>query len=168
MERTLARLERRELTNDLTRRTKWSVCGAQQNSAVLFNGGSYHAGGVIHVMKVAIKPGNPAASFVNCLPIADPIVHMPTGMEARQPQTCAAVADIEGTRRPGRQQYVPAKIVRQSDDDPLLAKALQKAGSATLMPLAQVDGLVIIPADCTEVTPSDRLKFMPFPDASPR
>lgn len=144
------------------------------------------AGGNIHVMKVAIKPGkpltigtigrtiyiglpgNPVASFVNCLLIADPVICKLSGMEARQPQTWTAVADFERARRPGRQEYVPAQIVQQSDDGPLMVKAFRKAGSATLLPLAQADGLVVIPADCALVKPGDALKFMPFPNASPR
>ena len=87
-------------------------------------------------------------------------------MASFRPLACAAVADFERTRRPGRQEYLPAQIVSQKDGEPLLVKAFKKAVSATLMPLAQAHGLVIIPADCAEVQPGDQLKFMPFPNAS--
>jgi len=140
------------------------------------------AGGEIHVMKVAIKPGkplmigtigktiyiglpgNPVAAFVNCLLIVDPIIRKLAGLGSRRPQMRTVTADFARARRPGRQEYIPAQIVGQSEDEPMLVKAFQKAGSATLMPLAEADGFVIIPADCAEVSPGDALKFMPFPN----
>ncbi len=138
------------------------------------------AGGEIHVMKVGIKPGkpltvgtlggavyvglpgNPVAAFVNCMLMVKPMIDRLAGGEPRKPEGRPAIAAFERTRRPGRQEYLPARILHVESNGTPVIEGFKKAGSATLVPLAEAHGLAVIPAECAAVSHGDLLKFIPF------
>jgi molybdopterin molybdotransferase len=135
-------------------------------------------GGDLHVMKVAIKPGkpvtvgtignaiflglpgNPVAAFINQMLIGMPVIHKLAGMAPPAPATIPAFAKFERNRAPTRQEYVPAKIVAYADGSPVV-ETFAKAGSATLMPLANSDGFVVFPIGLSKVEMGDVVQFIP-------
>jgi len=136
-------------------------------------------GGELHVMKVAIKPGkpvtigiigdciflglpgNPVAAFINQILIGRPIIEKLAGITPRPVTTYPAQADFERKRSPSRQEYVPAKIVGQAENGSPIVEAFAKASSATLLPLANSDGFVVLPLGLTQVKKGDTLAFIP-------
>ncbi len=135
--------------------------------------------GELHVMKVAIKPGkpvtigtigkciflglpgNPVAAFINQILIGRPIIEKLAGITPAPITTYPAQAAFERKRSPSRQEYVPAKIVGQSENGGPIVEAFAKASSATLLPLANSDGFVVLPLGMTEVKKGDTLAFIP-------
>lgn len=136
-------------------------------------------GGQLHVMKVAIKPGkpvtvgmideciflglpgNPVAAYVNQILIGRAIIEKLNGLEPSPPTNIAAIANFDRERSSTRQEYVPAKIVATAADGRPIVEAFRKAGSATLSPLANSDGFVILPVGMGDVKNGDALQFIP-------
>ncbi|MCP5074954.1 MAG: molybdopterin molybdotransferase MoeA [Rhodobacteraceae bacterium] len=138
------------------------------------------AGGEIHVMKVAIKPGkpltvgtlrgaiyiglpgNPVAAYVNTMLMARPIIDKLSGTSPRRPAGRKVIASFERQRRSRRQEYLPARIISTDSAGTSIVEGFSKAGSATLLPLVQADGFVVLPPDCAAVNSGDQLEFIPF------
>jgi len=136
-------------------------------------------GGMLHVMKVAIKPGkpvtvgtigkciflglpgNPVAAFVNQILIGRPIIDKLSGQKARPPASYPAIAQFERRRAITRQEYVPARIVGKNPQGSSIVEVFAKAGSATLLPLASSDGFVVLPVGLAQVMDGDRVEFIP-------
>ncbi len=138
------------------------------------------AGGSLHVMKVAIKPGkpltlgtlgkaiyiglpgNPVAAFVNCMLIGKPVIGKLAGIAPVQPPSRKVTAGFERSRRPGRQEYLPARVTHTDEDGRATVDIFRNAGSASLFPLAQADGFVVLRTEQARITHGDELTFMPF------
>jgi molybdopterin molybdotransferase len=138
------------------------------------------AGGEVDTLKLALKPGKPLAhgrigsAFCLCLPgnplaalvamlvLGRPVLARLAGMADDAMRPAAAIAGEGFDRKPGREEYVPARIAGYDDAGlPVLERA-GRAGSARLKPLSQADGLLWLPAACVRVVPGDALRFHPF------
>ncbi len=138
------------------------------------------AGGRVETLRLALKPGKPLAhgrigealclclpgnqlaALVSALLFARPLVARLAGAAALPAPAQAAVAGEGFARRPGREEYAPARILgHDAAGLPLLALE-GRGGSARLLPLSRADGLLWLPADCAAVTPGEALRFHPF------
>ena len=139
-------------------------------------------GGEIHVMKVAIKPGkplvigrigaalylglpgNPVSAFVIWHVIGMRIAQALAGItEAGSPRILVR-AGFERSRRPGRCEFLPAKLGSQDGHGTRTVEIATSEVSHRVALLAHADGLLLIPAEADRVMRGDMLEFLPFSD----
>ena len=136
-------------------------------------------GGRLHVMKVAIKPGkpvtvgtigsciylglpgNPVAAFINQILMGGPVIRKLAGLEAVPPASYPAIAAFARKSSPAFEEYVPARITGRSANATPVVEAFEKAGSASLAPLAASDGFVILPLGSGNIKAGDIVQFIP-------
>jgi molybdopterin molybdotransferase len=139
------------------------------------------AGGEVAVLRLALKPGkplahgrlgdalclflpgNPLAALVTMLVLGRPLLaRLAGGTVPAGAPPLAAVSAEAFSRRPGREEFLPACILgHDAAGLPLLARA-GEAGSGRLLPLSRADGLLWLPAAAERVAPGDPLRFHPF------
>lgn len=140
----------------------------------------HEAGGRIHVMKVAMKPGkpvtlgeisnslyvglpgNPVATFVTFSLLVRPMISKLAGLARSATRQMPAISAFERKRRPYRREYVPARVTRFNDDGVAVVEALGRGSSAALLPIAQAEGLAIIEAGDGIVSKGDNITYMPL------
>ncbi|MCB4820284.1 molybdopterin molybdotransferase MoeA [Roseicella aerolata] len=139
------------------------------------------AGGEAAVLKLALKPGkplahgriggalclflpgNPLAALVGMLTLGRPLLARLAGLATEMgPAPLAAVAAAGFSRKPGREEFLPARIIDQDGFGLPLLEPSGPFGSARLTPLAAADGLLWLPAATERVAPGDMLRFHPF------
>lgn len=137
------------------------------------------AGGALDGWRVAIKPGkpvafgrlgrtvvtglpgNPFASFVGFhLFVAGQISRL-SGATPKPFATNRASSGFEWARKAGRAEVFPVQLTEHSSDGLPILKRLGASVSATLFPLAEADGLAIVPAETDSVAPGDCLYWQP-------
>lgn len=138
-------------------------------------------GGVVEVLKLAQKPGkplahgriggalclflpgNPLAALVGFLTLGRPLLARLSGAaEETGPAPLAAVAARGFARKPGREEFLPARVIGQDDFGLPLVEPTGPFGSARLVPLAAADGLLWVSAGTEQVRAGDALRFHPF------
>lgn len=135
------------------------------------------AGGRGETLKIALKPGkpavvgaigaaaylglpgNPVSSLVSWLILGHAMVSALEGRPSRQRLGCPMTSRSRFDRRPGRAEFVPARLVEDG-----VVEILCRGGSARLRPLVQADGLAEIAAENAGVQPGDTVLFHPFRD----
>lgn len=138
------------------------------------------AGGVLDVIKVAMKPGkpltighlgnavyiglpgNPVSAFVTWHVIGARIAEKLAGLAISVPERNFVRASFARTRQPGRCEFLPATLGRQDGHGLRNVEIATASVSHRVALLAQADGLVLIPAETDEVKPGDLLEFLPF------
>lgn len=137
------------------------------------------AGGEIHISGVAMKPGkpvcvgtlgnavwlglpgNPVAAFVVWQIIGAKLLAALQGSPLHQP--CRKVlCQNPLTHKAGRCEFRPARIVGTGVSGLEIVACLPTVHSAQLTPLVLADGLIIIPAEITSVSPDEPLEFIEF------
>ncbi|TCZ57325.1 molybdopterin molybdotransferase MoeA [Roseicella aquatilis] len=156
--------------------------GVSGSDADHLPGALHRAGGEVEVLKLAQKPGkplahgrlgsarclflpgNPLAALVGFLTLGRPLLARLSGSaEETGPAPLAALAARGFLRRPGREEFLPARLVGQDAASGLpLVEPSGAFGSARLVPLAAADGLLWVPAATEQVRPGDALRFHPF------
>lgn len=140
------------------------------------------AGGEIHVRKVAIKPGkpliigrigaalylglpgNPVSAFVAWHVIGARIAQALAGITKAAPPRILVRASFERTRRPGRCEFLPARLGSHDGYGVRTVEIATSEVSHRVALLAQADGLLLIPAEADRVARGDLLEFLPFAD----
>lgn len=140
------------------------------------------AGGEIHVMKVAMKPGkplvigrinaalylglpgNPVSAFVTWHVIGARIAQALAGIDETGPPRILVRAGFERSRRPGRCEFLPVRLGSQDGDGTRTVEIATSEVSHRVALLAQADGLLLIPAETDRVVRGDMLEFLPFSD----
>ncbi|MGM0585972.1 MAG: gephyrin-like molybdotransferase Glp [Pseudomonadota bacterium] len=138
------------------------------------------AGGDIHAMRIAMKPGkplalgrmgeaiylglpgNPAAAFVTWFVIGAQIARRRAGFARVAPFRIAAKAGSEVTRRAGRCEFRPARITGYDAQGAQVVELMSSSYSARIALLAAADGLALLPAEAERVRAGDLLEFLPF------
>jgi molybdopterin molybdotransferase len=138
------------------------------------------AGGTLDGWRVAIKPGkpvafgrigetaitglpgNPFAAFVGFHLFAGPQIARLAGQAPRAFAATPARAGFEWVRKPGRAEAFPVRLMGHDDHGAPILDRLGKSVSATLFPLAEADGLAMVPAGIAHVAPGDALAWQPF------
>lgn len=138
------------------------------------------AGGDIHAMKVAMKPGkplaigrmgdaiylglpgNPVAAFTTWMVIGARIAARRAGIADGGSSETTVRAAFALDRRPGRREYRPARIVGREPDGARMVELLDASFSARIAHLASADGLAILPAEAVRIEKGSPLRFLDF------
>ncbi len=113
-------------------------------------------------MQVLGLPGNPVAALVHYLLFARPALAKLGGLaETRDRARTARTAQVF-FHKPGRTEFVPARISGHDADGLPLLEKLGRGGSARLMPLTQADGLAEMPAAVGDIAEGSLIRFHPF------
>jgi len=140
------------------------------------------AGGEIHVMKVAMKPGrplivgrlgsalylglpgNPVAAFVTWHIIGARVAEALAGIRNAKSSCFIVRAGFERSRFPGLCEFLPARLGGYDCQGTRSVEILTSAVSHRVALLAQADGLLLIPSETDRVQRGDMLEFLPFRD----
>lgn len=106
-------------------------------------------------------PGNPVAAMVCFLLFARPVLSALAGGGWTEPRTFLVPADFSMTKKPGRREYLRARLV--SDDSGLhRVRKIAREGSGILTSLTEADGLIDVAEDVTSIKSGDLVPFLPF------
>ncbi|WP_299969860.1 gephyrin-like molybdotransferase Glp [uncultured Roseobacter sp.] len=112
--------------------------------------------GVWSGMPVFGLPGNPVAAMVCALVFAGPAMALLAGAEWPEPQGFQVPAAFSKHKKPGRTEYLRARIRRGR------AEVFASEGSGRISGLSWADGLVELPHEAVEVTPGTPVHYIPF------
>lgn len=101
-------------------------------------------------------PGNPVAAFVCALIFARPACLKLAGGGFEIPQSFMAPAAFEKNKKPGRREYLRARI------GPEGVEVFASEGSGRISGLSWADGLVELPDGAVSVERGDLVKYLPY------
>ncbi len=101
-------------------------------------------------------PGNPVAALVCALIFARPAMGVMAGSGWKVPQGYSLPAAFEKHKKPGRWEYLRARI-REGR-----AEVFASEGSGRISGLSWADGLVELGDGAIEISPGDPVRFIPF------
>tara|TARA_R110002049_G_scaffold29972_2_gene102043 strand:+ start:127904 stop:129655 length:1752 start_codon:yes stop_codon:yes gene_type:complete len=101
-------------------------------------------------------PGNPVAAMVCTLIFARPALGLLAGLGWQQAQGFDVPAAFEKRKKPGRREYLRARI-RDGQ-----AEVFASEGSGRISGLAWAEGLVELPEDARDIRPGDTVRFLPY------
>ena len=105
-------------------------------------------------------PGNPVAVGVCAMMFATPFLNVLAGQSWRLPQSYPLAANFSMTKKPGRTEWLRAKLVET--DSGLAVERHSKQGSGVLSSLVEADGLVELPDACEIIRADDMVSFIPL------
>jgi molybdopterin molybdotransferase len=105
-------------------------------------------------------PGNPVAVIVTFAALARPLILRLAGAVAPAPRQYPVRAGFSYKKRPGRREYVRARLER--DGDGLVALKHPKDGAGILSSVVDSEGLVVLDEAATTVAPGMGVEFLPF------
>lgn len=138
------------------------------------------AGGDIHALRVAMKPGkplavgrmggaiylglpgNPVSAFITWLAIGEPVAKRRAGLSETRPARTLVTAGFDVERRPGRCEFRPVRIAGYDGLGRPRVELLSPSYSARVALLAAADGLAILPAEAERIAAGDLLDFIPL------
>ena len=101
-------------------------------------------------------PGNPVAALVCSLIFARPAMNLLGGAGWRAPQGVMVPAGFAKAKKPGRREYLRARI-RDGK-----AEVFKSEGSGRISGLSWAEGLVELPDGALDVRPGTPVKYLPF------
>ncbi|MVO15119.1 gephyrin-like molybdotransferase Glp [Parasedimentitalea huanghaiensis] len=101
-------------------------------------------------------PGNPVAALVCTLIFARPTMGLMAGAGWAAPQGFLVPANFEKRKKPGRREYLRARI--RNDQVEVFASE----GSGRISGLSWAEGLVEIADDAAHIQPGDMVRFIPY------
>ncbi len=119
--------------------------------------------GVIGRARCLLLPGNPVAALVGMIALGLPMLHRIAGETRRREVALESTLATLLRRKPGREEYRPARRIGTDADGLPLVEPLGDGGSASFGPLIDADGLLRLPAARARFEAGDRLAFLPFP-----
>lgn len=138
------------------------------------------AGGDIRAMKIAMKPGkplaigrmnnavylglpgNPVAAFVGWITIGAPMARLMAGFAEINPPRHYARLAAAHTRRPGRKEFRPARMLGRDEHGTPLIEPLGASFSARIGLLCAADGLAVFPAGSEAMEAGTVVEFIPL------
>lgn len=105
-------------------------------------------------------PGNPLSAFISWNILGGAMAAAMAGRERPLPQGLSVPAANRFGHKPGRTEFVPARLVTR--EGITAAELLGHGVSGHLKPLASAEGLVEIAAASGAVSPGDAVRFHPF------
>jgi molybdopterin molybdotransferase len=106
-------------------------------------------------------PGNPVSVAVAFLLFARPLLLKRMGAEPTEPLRLRATADFQFRRKPGRREWLRARLRYDPERKPVVS-IYHTHSAGALSSLAWADGLVELPEDCTGVARGDTVEYLPF------
>ena len=107
-------------------------------------------------------PGNPVSAFVTWTLFGTTMLEALGGVKHRKEVARYVVSDQPVFHKPGRCEYRPARLIGQDGLGREMVSTDRQVHSARLGPLADCDGLILIPGDVEAANPGDLLQFLPF------
>jgi len=101
-------------------------------------------------------PGNPVAAMVCTMIFARPAMGILGGEGWRLPETYQVPAGFSKRKKPGRREYLRARL-RSG-----MAEIFASEGSGRVSGLAWAEGLVELPDGAVQVAPGDMVTYLPF------
>lgn len=101
-------------------------------------------------------PGNPVAALVCTLIFARPAIGALSGAGWHAPQGFEVPAGFTKQKKPGRREYLRARIRAGQ------AEVFRSEGSGRISGLSWAEGLVELPDHGHEITPGDRVRYIPY------
>ncbi|MBI5164093.1 MAG: molybdopterin molybdotransferase MoeA [Magnetospirillum sp.] len=105
-------------------------------------------------------PGNPVAVMVAFMLLGRPLALKMMGATALGVLRLPVIADFAFRRQPGRREWLRARL--KVEDGVLKAEGYANQGSGVLSSMAWADGLVEVAEEVAEVSPGDRMLYIPF------
>lgn len=106
-------------------------------------------------------PGNPVSAMVTFMLVGRALVLRLSGAESAPTPRCLVVSGFAFRKKPGRQEFLRARLATGSDGRPV-AQKFPSDSSGVLTSMVEADGLVDMPAAATEIRPGDMVEFLPF------
>jgi molybdopterin molybdotransferase len=106
-------------------------------------------------------PGNPVSVMVTFLMFARPLLLKMMGAAPVEPTRWRVGADFAFRRKPGRREWLRARLRFDPDRGPL-AEVYRTHSSGALSSLVWADGLVELPEDCVGIAPGNPVDYLPF------
>lgn len=106
-------------------------------------------------------PGNPVSAMVTFMLVGRPLVLRLSGAESAPAPRCLVVAGFEFKKKPGRREFLRARLAIGPDGRPVAHK-FPSDSSGVLTSMVEADGLVDMPADATTIRDGDMVEFLPF------
>jgi len=106
-------------------------------------------------------PGNPVSVAVAFLMLARPLLLKLMGAEPAEPLRMRATADFQFRRKPGRREWLRARLRYDPEQKPVVS-VYHTNSSGALSSLSWADGLVELPEDCAGIAPGDVVEYLPF------
>ena len=116
--------------------------------------------GIINKKIIFCLPGNPVAAFVCSKLLIKPLIDKLAGGIDLDPFTIKLPSGFEHKKKPGRAEYLRAKIVNK--DSSSIITLHGKKGAGVISSLTGADGLVEIPLESENISKGDMLTFIPF------
>lgn len=104
-------------------------------------------------------PGNPVSALVSWSLLGRAVLARLEGRPVAKPEGFRVQLAGPLARKPGRVEFLPAKLVRGGSEPAL---SILGGTSARLMPLAEADGFAELPAAFASGAPGQRVAFHPF------
>ncbi|MEX2452090.1 MAG: gephyrin-like molybdotransferase Glp [Rhodospirillales bacterium] len=139
--------------------------------------------GTLHFWRLAIKPGrpialgrvagkafvglpgNPVAVMVTFMQVARPLILMLTGCADITPPMFKVRAEFDHKKKPGRREWLRAKLVR-GRDGVLGAVKYHTDGAGILSSMAFADGLIELPEEQGAFKKGFSVDFLPFSEVT--
>ena len=106
-------------------------------------------------------PGNPVSAMVTFMLVGRPLVLRLSGAESAPTPRCLVVAGFEFKKKPGRREFLRARLATGPDGRPVAHK-FPSDSSGVLTSMVEADGLVDMPIDATTIRDGDMVEFLPF------
>ncbi|UWR03364.1 molybdopterin molybdenumtransferase MoeA [Ruegeria conchae] len=130
--------------------------GAMQEWRIALKPGRPLALGMWDQTPVFGLPGNPVAAMVCMLVFARPALSLMAGAGWQEPQGFDVPAAFEKRKKPGRREYLRARI-REGR-----AEVFHSEGSGRISGLSWAEGLVEIEDGARDIQPGDPVRFIPY------
>jgi molybdopterin molybdotransferase len=131
--------------------------GAMESWRIAVKPGRPLALGLWRGVPVFGLPGNPVAALVCTLIFARPGLHGTGRRGWTQPQGFTVPAAFEKRKKPGRREYLRARLDSQGR-----AEAFKSEGSGRISGLSWATGLVELPDGELHVRPGDPVRYLPY------
>jgi molybdopterin molybdotransferase len=105
-------------------------------------------------------PGNPVAAALTFAILGRPLILLLAGATPAAPLTFPVQAGFDYRKKPGRREYLRARLER--DGSTLIARKYQRDGAGILSSIVHSDGFVILDEGMSDVTPGTGVDFLPF------
>ncbi len=106
-------------------------------------------------------PGNPVSAMVTFMLVGRPLVLRLMGAESVQAPRCLVVAGFDFAKKPGRREFLRARLEIGADGRPV-ARKFPIDSSGVLTSMVEADGLVDMPAEAGAIREGDMVAFLPF------
>lgn len=130
--------------------------GAMQEWRIALKPGRPLALGLWHGSPVFGLPGNPVAAMVCALIFARPALSLLAGAGWTAPQGFDVPAGFEKRKKPGRREYLRARIRNGR------AEVFKSEGSGRISGLAWAEGLIELADGEAHIRPGDLVRYLPY------